>query len=141
MHEGVSNPAKSRIQIVKWEQEGRYVPMICQQCEDAPCKNVCPVGAISRDKDYGFIKVNDEVCIGCRSCVGICPFGAMGFNPATRSVFKCDLCGGDPQCVRFCEVKAVDFIASDIVSARKKRKSAARLAAAERQQVSALQHC
>jgi anaerobic carbon-monoxide dehydrogenase iron sulfur subunit len=40
VHEGVSNPAKSRIQIVKWEDEGRYIPMICQQCEDAPCQNV-----------------------------------------------------------------------------------------------------
>lgn len=132
-HEGVSNAAKSRIQIVKWEEEGRYIPMICQQCEDAPCKNVCPVGAISRDKDIGFMTVNYEVCIGCRSCVNICPFGAMNYNSTTRKVFKCDLCGGQPQCVRFCEVKAVDFTASESVSARKKRESASRQSAAQRQ--------
>ena len=53
-HDGISNPARSRIKIVKWEDEGLYVPMICQQCEDAPCKNVCPVGAISRDADLRF---------------------------------------------------------------------------------------
>lgn len=140
MHDGVSNPAKSRIQIVKWEAEGRYVPMICQQCEDAPCKNVCPVGAISRDKDFGFLNVNYDVCIGCRSCVNICPFGAMNYNMTARKVFKCDLCGGDPQCVRFCEEKAVDFITADIVSAQKKRESAARQSAAQRQNPSVGEH-
>ena len=133
MHEGVSNPAKSRIQIVKWEDEGRYIPMICQQCEDAPCKNVCPVGAISRDKDFGFLMVNHEVCIGCRSCVNICPFGAMNYNRSLHRVFKCDLCGGDPQCVRFCDVKAVEFVSSDAVVARKKREGALRQSEAKGQ--------
>lgn len=132
MHEGVSNAAKSRIQVVKWEEEGLYIPMICQQCEDAPCKNVCPVGAISRDKDFGFLNVNHDVRIGCRSCVGICPFGAMNYNNTARKVFKCDLCGGDPQCVRFCDVKAVEFIASDVVSSQKKRAGATRQSAAKK---------
>lgn len=132
-HEGVSNPAKSRIQIVKWEDEGRYIPMICKQCEDAPCKNVCPVRAISRDTDFGFLKVDYDVCIGCRSCIDICPFGAMNYNMTDRKVFKCDLCGGDPQCVRFCDEKAVDFISSIAVSSAKKRAGAARQAEATKQ--------
>ncbi len=127
MHEGVSNPAKSRIQVVKWEEEGRYIPVICQQCEDAPCQNVCPVRAISRDKDVGFLKVRYEVCIGCRSCVNICPFGAMNYSPDIRRVFKCDLCGGEPQCVRFCDVKAVDFVDSHNLSQQNKRNSAVRI--------------
>ena len=49
-HEGAANPSKSRIKIVKWEWEGRYVPMSCQQCVDAPCGQVCPVAAITRDR-------------------------------------------------------------------------------------------
>lgn len=140
VHEGVSNPAKSSIQIVKWEDEGRYIPMICQQCEDAPCKNVCPVGAISRDKDFGFLMVNQEVCIGCRSCVNICPFGAMNYNRSTHQVFKCDLCGGNPQCVRFCDVKAVDFVSADAMVARKKRESALRQSEAKGQPAGAAEH-
>ncbi|MBW2368846.1 MAG: 4Fe-4S dicluster domain-containing protein [Deltaproteobacteria bacterium] len=135
MHEGVSNPTKSSIQIVKWEDEGRYIPMICKQCEDAPCQNVCPVRAISRDADFGFLKVDQEVCIGCRSCVNVCPFGAMNYNSDARKVFKCDLCGGQPQCVRFCEEKAVDYITAGTVSAQKKRDGAARQSAAEKQAV------
>ncbi|MHB8830392.1 MAG: 4Fe-4S dicluster domain-containing protein [Syntrophales bacterium] len=140
MHEGSSNPAKSRIQIVKWEDEGRYVPMICQQCEDAPCQSVCPVGAISRDKEFGFLKIAHDVCIGCRLCVSICPFGAMNYNRTARSVFKCDLCDGNPQCVRFCEVKAIDFVPADAVSSEKKREGAARQAAANRQSLIMAEH-
>lgn len=136
VHGGVSNPAKSAIQVVKWEHEGRYIPMICKQCEDAPCMNVCPVRAISRDEDFGFLKVDHDICIGCRSCVSICPFGAMNYNADARKVFKCDLCGGDPQCVQFCDVKALEFIPAGVVSAQKKREGAARQSEAQRQALS-----
>jgi Fe-S-cluster-containing dehydrogenase component len=116
--------------VVKWEAEGLYIPMTCQQCEDAPCLNVCPVKAISRNDEFGRVSVDQDICIGCRSCVSACPFGAMSFNPVDRKIFKCDHCDGDPQCVRFCEVKAVDFIEADKVSIDKRRKAAERVSAA-----------
>jgi carbon-monoxide dehydrogenase iron sulfur subunit len=129
-HDGISNPARSRIRVMKWEAEGLYVPMTCQQCQDAPCLNVCPVKAISQEADTGRVMVDYNVCIGCRSCVSVCPFGAMSFNTTDRRVLKCDLCDGNPQCVRFCEVKAVDFIEANDVSINKQRKAAERLSAA-----------
>ena len=92
--------------------------------------NVCPVKAISRDEELGRIFVDYDVCIGCRSCVGVCPFGAMSFNIKDKQVFKCDLCDGEPQCVRFCEEKAVDFLEVDEVSIVKKRNAAERLSIA-----------
>ncbi|HBF42284.1 MAG TPA: electron transporter [Desulfobacteraceae bacterium] len=127
MHDGISNPARSRIKVMKWESEGLYIPMACQQCEDAPCMNVCPVKAISRDKDLGYVMVDYDVCIGCRSCVAICPFGAMNYNIIDKKVFKCDLCGGDPQCVRFCAEKAIDYVDAGELSVMKKRQAAQRL--------------
>jgi len=36
-HDGVSNPERSRIKVMKWESQGLYIPMSCQQCQDAPC--------------------------------------------------------------------------------------------------------
>jgi Fe-S-cluster-containing hydrogenase component 2 len=132
-HDGISNPARSRIRVVKWEAEGLYIPMTCQQCQDAPCLNVCPVKAISRNEESTRVSVDYDTCIGCRSCVGACPFGAMNFNPTDRQVFKCDLCDGDPQCVRFCEVKAVDFIEADKVTINKRRQAAERVSSASKE--------
>ena len=129
-HDGVLNPMRSRIKVMKWETEGLYVPMSCNQCQDAPCMNVCPVKAISRNDDMGLVSVDYDVCIGCRSCVAVCPFGAMNFNVIDRQVFKCDLCDGDPQCVRFCDIKAVDYIEADEVALDKKRHAAERISLA-----------
>lgn len=126
-HDGISNPARSRIKVMKWEAEGLYVPMSCQQCQDAPCMNVCPVKALSRDEEMARVMVDYDVCIGCRSCVAVCPFGAMSFNVIDKRVFKCDLCDGEPQCVKFCDMKAVDFVSPDEVSIDKKREAAERL--------------
>ena len=134
-HDGISNPARSRIKVMKWEAEGLYIPMTCQQCQDAPCMNVCPVKAISRDEELGRVFVDYDVCIGCRSCVGVCPFGAMNFNIKDKQVFKCDLCDGDPQCVRFCEEKAIDFLEVDDVSIYKKRDAATRISVAGKEAV------
>lgn len=132
-HEGVSNPSRSRINIVKWESEGLYIPISCQQCEDAPCKATCPVKAIYRDEELNCVKIDYDVCIGCRSCVAVCPFGAMSFDIKNKKVFKCDLCEGEPQCVRFCEEKAVDYVEADRLSLTKKRDAAQKVSAAQKE--------
>ena len=108
-HEEVSNPARSRIKVVKMEWEGRYVPVTCQQCESAPCMAICPVKAISRDESLNRVLVDYDICIGCRMCIAICPFGGMSFDMLAEKVMKCDFCDGDPQCVRFCETKAIRY--------------------------------
>ena len=95
--------------------------------------NGCPVGALSRNEELNRVEVDYEVCIGCRTCVSVCPFGAMNYNPIDKNVAKCDLCDGNPQCVNFCEVKAVEYVDGGNVSIEKKRDAAKRLSAASRQ--------
>jgi len=109
-HEGVINPARSRIKVIKWESEGRYVPMSCQQCESAPCQAICPVKAISRDESLNRVMIDYDTCIGCRMCVAICPFGGMAFDPLAQKVIKCDFCDGDPLCAKFCDVDAIQYV-------------------------------
>ncbi|MBW2250764.1 MAG: 4Fe-4S dicluster domain-containing protein [Deltaproteobacteria bacterium] len=133
VHDGISNPARSRIKVMKWESEGLYIPMSCQQCEDAPCMIACPVKAISRDEALNRVMVDYDICIGCRTCVSVCPFGAMNFNVIDKKVIKCDLCDGDPQCVRFCDIKAIEYVEADRVSISRTRDAAERLSAAQKE--------
>lgn len=131
-HENVLNPTKARIKVEKWEWEGLYIPMACRQCVDAPCMNVCPVKAISRDEAAAKVEIDQDLCIGCRSCVAVCPFGGMSFNADARKVFKCDLCDGNPQCVRFCDVKAIDFVDPSRESLLRKRDAALKISEAKK---------
>ncbi len=133
MHHGVSNPARSRIKVIKWEAEGIYVPTVCQQCEDAPCMTSCPAKAIFRDPETEAVMVDYSKCIGCKFCVAVCPFGAMGYNPTDKKVFKCDLCNGDPQCVRFCDMKAVDYVPAIQVTYGRRKQAAEKLSTAKTQ--------
>jgi Fe-S-cluster-containing dehydrogenase component len=120
-HTGASNPTRTRINVIKWENEGFYLPMVCQQCETPACLVVCPKEAISRDNKLGCVKVDYETCIGCRMCMNACPFGGMGFDYKEKKVIKCELCDGDPICVKFCHPEAIKFINISEVSLQKKR--------------------
>ena len=48
----------------------------CRKCEDAPCISVCPSDALEKDED-GVIGRHTNLCVSCKSCVTICPFGTM----------------------------------------------------------------
>jgi Fe-S-cluster-containing hydrogenase component 2 len=127
VHEGVISPAKSRIRVIKWENEGLDIPMTCQQCEEPVCAEVCPVGAISRNEETGAMVVDEEACIGCRMCVLACPFGGCSMDPDKKVMVKCDLCDGDPMCVKMCPHEAITFVRDNRVAVKKKRESAKKL--------------
>ncbi|AEH06909.1 4Fe-4S dicluster domain-containing protein [Methanothermococcus okinawensis] len=102
----------SRIGIL--EHKGRYLPVVCQHCASAPCKEVCPVEAIE-NKD-GVIYLDESKCIGCGLCAMACPFGAITM---TEVAHKCSLCiesEGDCACVKACSKRCLDVVGiSDII--------------------------
>jgi carbon-monoxide dehydrogenase iron sulfur subunit len=106
---GVSNPARARIRVINWQNKGLFLPVSCQHCEDAPCRKACPQEAISRDAALDRVVTDYSKCVGCRTCVYACPFGAMKFDADRGRPFKCDLCGGEPLCVAICEDKALAY--------------------------------
>ncbi len=108
-HHGVSNPARGRIHVVKWEADAVYVPINCRRCETPACEAVCPKHATHRNFVTGAMEVDHERCIGCMSCMYACPFGATFADPTTGQVLKCDLCDGDPTCVKVCPAGALAF--------------------------------
>lgn len=100
---------QARIQVEKVKDQGLFVPIMCKQCTDAPCVEVCPTGALFKDKDTGETKLQTDECIGCDMCIQECPFGAITHNEKAGHVEKCDLCGGDPICAKVCIPGAVRY--------------------------------
>ena len=109
-----------RIRVIK--DDTFTTAVACHQCEDAPCANVCPTHAIRRE--HGHIFVEQSHCIGCKSCMVACPFGAMNVvaRTARAQAIKCDLCWHretGPACVEACPTRALQCI--DAVSMQRQR--------------------
>lgn len=67
----------------------RYIPKLCNHCEDAPCVKVCPTQAMHKDED-GLTLHDPDMCIGCRSCELSCPYEVINFNGETQHNWRMD---------------------------------------------------
>ena len=68
-----------------------FVPKLCNQCENPPCVQVCPVGATYQTAD-GVVLVDRSWCIGCGYCIMGCPYGVRFFHPVYHVAEKCNFC-------------------------------------------------
>jgi formate dehydrogenase iron-sulfur subunit len=75
---------------------------------------VCPTGAIIRT-EFDTVVIQSDACNGCRDCIGACPFGVIGINPASGTAQKCTLCydrmkvGLEPACAKACPTESINF--------------------------------
>ncbi|UCG54757.1 MAG: 4Fe-4S dicluster domain-containing protein [Dehalococcoidia bacterium] len=98
---------------VRVEEKGNLsLSVRCQHCNEPLCLYACPAGAINRDIDSGVIGYDPDKCIGCWSCILVCPFGAIKPDKEQKRVFRCDLCVGEeiPVCVANCPNEALVYI-------------------------------
>jgi len=127
----LSIPFHSRVTVINAADV--TVPVQCRQCEDSPCAKACPVRGIVQKGSH--IEVMKEKCIGCKSCVLACPFGAIKVvesgaprrssvmignshgraHNMEKSLFvveKCDLCAdcGSPACIDICPARALQLV-------------------------------
>ncbi|MFC1935399.1 4Fe-4S dicluster domain-containing protein [Chloroflexota bacterium] len=111
-HEGVVSPGLSRIQIATWEYEGwRSEIYVCEQCQGAECLAACQWGAMYIDERTGARVIDEKKCNGCKECMEACPCtpSRIRYNEEKIVCVKCDLCGGEPQCVKYCQEGALNF--------------------------------
>lgn len=117
----------------------------CMHCEDPVCMIGCPTGAIHRDHTTGLVKINEQTCIGCKTCAESCPYDNIRMIVATDGkgrakvdeatgqpilqASKCDFCsnsGGNPACQAACPHDAlfrIDMSDVAVVSERMGRRT------------------
>ena len=83
----------------------------CRHCTDPICVRSCISGALSKSED-GIVSIDKNKCIGCLTCVLVCPYGAIS-QDETGAVQKCELClknsCGSPACVAGCPNNAIVY--------------------------------
>ena len=97
---------EAAITVVRDEFQKYEVPLVCLQCDDPLCVRMCPQNAVT--KVEGHVVRDTEKCIGCRFCAVICPYSAI--TVLGKDLVQCDLCNGDPTCVKFCATKAIEYL-------------------------------
>ncbi|MGF1658843.1 MAG: 4Fe-4S dicluster domain-containing protein [Rubrimonas sp.] len=113
-HDIASNIRK--IETVSAEGRPQILLNQCAHCDDAPCVNTCPFGAVYRDDD-GLVRIDPRMCAGCKYCVTSCPYNVRWVHPDSGLPMKCmgDGClslvaaGLQPACVQACPCMARDF--------------------------------
>jgi carbon-monoxide dehydrogenase iron sulfur subunit len=118
-HHALFSYEKSAVQLNKDEEYGLTDIVVCRQCENPQCVEVCPTDALQKDQETGFVSLNQQECINCLRCVDACPYGAI-FEDKEKTIVKCDLCGGAPMCAQYCPVEAIEWVKKYSVGERHK---------------------
>jgi Fe-S-cluster-containing dehydrogenase component len=120
------SPSLSCIHVANFEPVGSLA-LACILCEKAPCVTVCPTKALFKGEN-GVIRIDEKKCNGCSWCMGACKFGAITLNPTKKVVAICDLCDGDPKCVKLCPFEgALSFATLEELTHKSRRKTTAQL--------------
>ncbi len=110
---GVTRTYVKQVEVGAFPQVRRHFQVTrCNQCDDPPCVEACPVTAMFQRPD-GIVDFDRERCIGCKACMAACPYDAIYINPNNRSAEKCNFCahridqGLTPACVAVCPTQAI----------------------------------
>ncbi len=101
-HEGWIWPEASRIRIFM-PFPGLEVPHLCAQCVDYPCVGSCPVQALSTDPNTKAVLVDQREMHKLRRMHTRVPWQRPNLHPGDNKATICNLCNGDPECVKVCK--------------------------------------
>ncbi len=107
-HSSTCSTVGSRIRLVSQDREMTHLAQFCRQCRKPVCQDLCPEGAIIRLAETGRVVVDWDKCTACWACLE-CPFQGMSADREAGVAVNCDLCGGEPACVKFCSAGALSY--------------------------------
>ncbi len=116
--DGENALSSSRIRITSFLKEVFFYPSVCLQCETPYCALVCPAKALTKNTETNVVELDEQRCLGCKLCLVACPFGNVTFSKGASS--KCNLCGGDPTCVKVCQWGALTYGEADEIGSGKR---------------------
>ena len=105
-HFGEYNPLLARLRVPR-AYPLPQAPKVCLQCVRPKCVDACSAGALIREER--MVAYYHDKCIQCGACIKACPFERTWRGPNGMPL-KCDLCGGNPECVSLCPKHALSFI-------------------------------
>ncbi len=100
------------VPAVQVEESGHVsFALQCRHCDDAPCIEACITGAMHLDPETKAVLCDEDRCVGCWSCIMVCPAGAVLRGKERKVASKCDLCAGEetPVCVEGCPNEALIY--------------------------------
>ncbi len=100
------------IQALHTEEVPFHGAATCIQCSQPACSEVCPTGAIRKSDTDGIVRIAREKCVGCGLCMLACPYGGIYYDVNREKSTKCDLCGGEPECVGACPYGVLSLLKS-----------------------------
>jgi len=105
-----NNPKKSaiRAEMLMLKDDVKMRVKVCRLCEEKACVKACSSGALRFNGQH--IEVDESLCKLCKSCASACPFGGIFFHKDLRGPLVCNLCDGNPQCVRMCPMGALRVV-------------------------------
>ncbi len=113
------------IKLIK--SDAGCLPVLCRNCEDAPCVTACMTGCRQKN-EYGLVVTDDSRCVGCRMCVMNCPFGAIEMTADERIATKCDGCLNEDTapCVAACRMGVLTHMPIVDLTSRIRERAATR---------------
>jgi carbon-monoxide dehydrogenase iron sulfur subunit len=112
--------AKKPVARVLVEEDGPVsFALQCRHCDEPYCVYGCITGALTKNAETGAVELDQSKCVGCWTCVLMCPFGGIGMDEkdGRKVSSKCDLCPGreTPACVEHCPNDALYIVETRLV--------------------------
>jgi Fe-S-cluster-containing dehydrogenase component len=70
----------------------------------------CPTGAITKNEVTGIDTIDKMLCVGCKACTLACPISIPQMGRGLKIIVKCNMCEGDPECIKVCSAKAIKLV-------------------------------